>query len=143
MTGPISNSHDTARPGAATLPALPASGDWDVYANSELRALEDVDSGTPPAIAIAHGLSAITYALLSLRETCDNGSVLIGNALADVNANVAETASYVCDVANAIDDARWLSRVRRQLVGPLAQLLALPGLLYRKARRLYRENAQS
>jgi hypothetical protein len=123
MTAPItSNGHDTARPG---IPALPAAADWPMYAGRELRALEDVDGGTPSAVVIAHGLSAITYALLAIRETCDNGSELIGSTLADVNDNVAETASYICDVANAIDDAAWLTRLRH-----LAQRLA--SLRYRQ-----------
>ena len=116
----MTSCHDRGQDGPT--PTAPPPGRED-HAWTALNELERTDGDTPPAVAIARGMRAVTCAVLALREAADDNAVLIAG-------EITETAGYVCDVAGAIDEAAWPAWLRQ-----MAQRLALPWPAYRTARR--------
>ena len=109
----IGQDHDqgippTAGPAAGSRPAGYEDDAWKA-----LSALTDTTGDTPPAVAIATGLSALTYAVLALRETAVSTGADVTSSMADAAESIDATASYACAIANAIDDASWLATLRR------------------------------
>ena len=98
-------------------------------AEIELRKLEDVNPGTtlPAAYVIARGLAAVTYAVLALRDTCQDQATDMSNALsslADAATDTSdyagritwameETADYTGRLAYAADALPWWRRLAR------------------------------
>jgi hypothetical protein len=103
---------------------------WQALAERELRALEDTSPRELPAQALAHGLAALTCAVLALRETCqdqtgDVSSTLagIGSTLEDISGAAAGTAACTSLIAGTADAPGWWQRLtRRYRRGRLAGL---------------------
>jgi hypothetical protein len=94
---------------------------WQGLAERELRALEDTDPRTLPAQALAHGLAALTYAVLALRETCEdqagdisNTFAGIGSTLADISGSASGTAACTSLIAESLDAPGWWQRLARR-----------------------------
>ena len=94
---------------------------WQGLAERELRALEDTDQRTMPAQALAHGLAALTYAVLALRETCEdqaadisNTFAGIGSTLDDISGAAAGSAAHAGLIAESLDAPGWWQRLARR-----------------------------
>jgi hypothetical protein len=102
----IGQDHDPGTPRADG----PAAGTWPAgYEDDARKTLSELAAtgDTPPAVAIATGLSALTYAVLALRETAVSTGADVASSITDA------AASYACAIANAIGDASWPATLRR------------------------------
>jgi hypothetical protein len=92
---------------------LPKITTYSDLVELELRKLEDVNSATtlPAAYVIARGFAAVAYAVLALRETCEDQGTDVSNALADLASAAGDTAVSVADLADAATAARWWTRL--------------------------------
>jgi hypothetical protein len=89
---------------------------FDVLAQRALRELEGTDAKTPPAAAIAHGLTAVAYAVLALRETTDSIGIDLGNVLSEASEHIADAATHTGRAADTIADASWPKVLARTVV---------------------------
>jgi len=80
---------------------VPASVTWQDLAERELRNIEDVTLSTAPAatVVIARGLSAVTYAVLALCDTCQDQAADLGNVLSDLADSTADAAGAAARIA--------------------------------------------
>jgi hypothetical protein len=89
---------------------------YNELAEHELRKLEDVDPGTtlPAAYVIARGFTAVTYAVLAVREACEGQGTDVSNTLFDIagaGGDVAAIAVSVAGIADAVTAAPWWRRL--------------------------------
>ena len=106
------------------------TGGYHDLAERELRKLEDIGPrDEPTAYVIARGFAAVTYAVLALRDTCQDQGTDIGNTLsrlADAAADTSdyarritwaaeETADYTGRLAYAADALPWWRRLALRL----------------------------
>lgn len=100
---------------------------YNDLAELELRKLEDVKPGTalPVTYVIARGFAAVTYAVLALRDTCQDQGTDVSNTLSSLAGAAGdyagritwaaeETADYTGRLAGAAGALPWWRRLARQ-----------------------------
>lgn len=85
---------------------LPELDGYHALAERELSKLEYADSGTPLPVAylLAHGFAAVTYAVLTLRDTCQDQGTDIGNTLSRLADTAADTSGFAGRITFASED---------------------------------------
>jgi hypothetical protein len=89
-----------------TAGRLPQLDGYHALAERELSKLEYADSGTtlPVAYLIAHGFAAVTYAVLALRDACQDQVTDISNTLSRLADAAADTSDYAGRITFASED---------------------------------------
>ena len=80
-------------------------------AERALRALEDTEADTPAPVAIAHGFTAVTYAVLALNDTAQGHSIDLTNVLADISAAAVDTAANTGLAVDVMVAPAWWRRL--------------------------------
>ena len=93
----------------------PITGYHDL-AELELRKLEDIGlDSTRTAYATARGFAALAYAVLALRETCQEEATDLSNTLADLANAADDTAAYAGLVVDVLAAPAWWRRLAWRL----------------------------
>src|SRR5580693_3299979 len=92
---------------------------FDEMAQREAIRLEEISGGStlPLTYVVARGLSAVTYALLALRETADSSSTDLTNVLADLSEHVSDAGPDLTSLTENVAD----------VAETLAAAIATPG----------------
>jgi hypothetical protein len=79
---------------------------FDELAQCEVIRLEEITGGStlPLTYVMARGLSALTYAVLALRETADSNSTDLNNVLSELAGHVSDAGPELASLAENTAD---------------------------------------